>query len=321
MPFIRNRHNAPKTDEDSISTSSEHHTIPLIIKIVICVIVIAILLLKSVFSIKETQKGVITTFGTPTATVSSGIHFKIPFAQKVTKVNTTTHGMPIGYNESTNESVVSESTMITKDFNFVNADFYIEWKVSDPIKYLFNSTSPEYILKNVAQSAIRNVVGNTDIDPVLTTGKNEVQSKIKTLILNELEKQDIGIHVENITIQDVEPPTADVVSAFKEVEDAKQQMDTNLNLANAYKSEQLPAARASADKKLQDAEATKQARIAEANGQVARFNEMFEEYSKNKETTKMRLFYETMEKVMPGLTVIIDDGTGINKMYPIDKFN
>lgn len=99
MPFIRNKHKTTKTEEDSISTSSEYHTIPLIVKIIICVIVIAILLLKSVFSIKETQKGVITTFGTPIATVSSGIHFKIPFAQKVTKVNTTTHGMPIGYSQ------------------------------------------------------------------------------------------------------------------------------------------------------------------------------------------------------------------------------
>ena len=128
--------------------------------------------------------------------------------------------------------------------------------------------------------------------------------------LARLEKEDIGLQMVNITIQDAEPPTAEVLAAFKEVETAKQSADTAVNNANKYRSEQIPAAEAEADKILQNAQAQKEARINEAMGQVARFNSMYQEYARYPLITKQRMYYETMEEVLPDLRVIIQDGSG-----------
>ena len=145
----------------------------------------------------------------------------------MTKVNTTILGFPIGYNPSgsqevSEEEAAAESLMITSDFNFVNVDFYVEYKVSDPVKYLYNSKQPTEILKNIAQSCIRTVVSNFTVDDVITTGKSEIQAEIKEMIVQKLEQQDIGLMLVNISMQDAEPPTAEVIEAFKAVETAKQ---------------------------------------------------------------------------------------------------
>ena len=210
--------------------------------------------------------------------------------------------------------------MITSDFNFVNVDFYVEYKVSDPVKYLYNSKQPTEILKNIAQSCIRTVVSNYTVDDVITTGKNEIQASIKEMIVEKLEQQDIGLMLVNISMQDAEPPTAEVIEAFKAVETAKQGKETAINNANKYQNEQIPQAKAKADQIIQDAEATKQKRINEATAQVVRFNEMYEEYVKNPLITKQRMFYETMEDVLPGVKLIIDDGSGnLNKTLYLDE--
>ena len=297
-------------------------------KIVITVIVILFfctVAFESVYSIKEQEQGVVTTFGKAGSVVTSGLHFKIPFIQKVTKVNTTILGFPIGYNpagtsEVSTEEAEAESLMITSDFNFVNVDFYVEYKVSDPVKYLYNSKQPTEILKNIAQSCIRTVVSNYTVDDVITTGKNEIQASIKEMIVEKLEQQDIGLMLVNISMQDAEPPTAEVIEAFKAVETAKQGKETAINNANKYQNEQIPQAKAKADQIIQDAEATKQKRINEATAQVVRFNEMYEEYVKNPLITKQRMFYETMEDVLPGVKLIIDDGSGnLNKTLYLDE--
>ena len=141
--------------------------------------------------------------------------------------------------------------------------------------------------------------------------------------MDKLESLDIGIQLVNITIQDAEPPTEEVVSAFKSVETAKQGKETALNNANKYRNEQIPNAQAQADKILQDAEAEKEGRINEAVGQVARFNAMYEEYVKYPTITKQRMFYETMEDVLPDLKVIIDggEGSGVSKILPLAPFS
>ena len=158
------------------------------------------------------------------------------------------------------------------------------------------------------------------MDEVITTGKSEIQSKVKTLLSERLEQEDIGIGIYNVTIQDAEPPTEEVNNAFKAVEDAKQGMDTKLNEAKKYQSEQIPAANARADKAARDAEAYRQQRISEAEGQVSRFNEMYGEYVKYPLITKKRMFYETMEEVLPGLKVIINGSDGTQTVLPLDSF-
>jgi membrane protease subunit HflK len=283
------------------------------------VIIVIILAFGSFYTIKEQEQAVVTTFGKAKAVNAAGLHFKIPVIQKVQKVDTTIQGFSIGYDLKTNQRVEVESMMITKDFNFVNVDFFVEYKVSDPVKALYASEEPFTILKNIAQSSIRMIVGSYDVDSVITTGKNEIQAAIKEAVLKKLEKQDIGIQLVNISIQDAEPPTDQVMEAFKSVETAKQGADTAVNNANKYQNEQLPQADAEVDKILQDAESTKTERINEANAEVAKFNEMYKEYIKNPLITKQRMFYETMEDVLPNLKVIIDSGdSGVQKLLPLD---
>ena len=266
---------------------------------------------SSYYSVSEDQQAVLTMFGKVVRTDSAGIYFKIPFLQKVQKVDVTTHGASIGYeiaNSDQNWGNRENPQMITSDFNLINVDFYLEYKVNDPVAYIYNSENPEAILNNEAMSSIRGVISDYKVDDVMTTAKGEIQQKIKESLMTKLEERDIGLQVINLMIQDVEPPTSDVMSAFKSVETAKQQADTAVNNANRYKNEKLPAAEAEADKIIQNAEATKAARIAEAEGQVARFEKTYEEYKNYPLITKKRMFYETMEELLPDLEVIITDG-------------
>lgn len=288
--------------------------------IVVAVLAIAIILFNSTYEIKEQEQAVLITLGRASAVTDPGLHFKIPFIQQVRKVNTTIQGFSIGYT-SNNESIDDESLMITSDFNFIDVDFYVEYRYSDPVKALYASRDPLSILRNMSQSCIRTVIGSYPVDDVLTTGKNEIQAAIKEMILNRLEEQDIGIQLVNITIQDSEPPTAEVMEAFKAVETAKQGKETALNNANKYRNEQLPSAQARADGIIKDAEARKTERINEATAQVARFNAMYEEYIKNPVVTRQRMFYEAMEEVLPDLKVIIEGRDGnVQTIYPLESF-
>lgn len=289
-----------------------------IAKVVIVIILLVLLVSQSYYSIQEEEQAVVCTFGSPKAVTTPGLHFKIPFIQTVTKVNTTIQGFSIGYHATGEEA---DALMITSDYNFIFVDFYAEYRVTDPVKALYASENPELILKNIAQNCIRTTIGSYSVDSVLTTGKNEIQSNIKQMILDKLENYDIGIQLVNITIQDATPPTVEVENAFKEVETAKQGKETALNNANKYRNEQIPEAEAEADKILQDAEASKQERINEANGQVARFNSMYQEYVKYPEVTKKRMFYEAMEDVLPQIKVIIQGKDGsTNTILPLDSF-
>ena len=222
----------------------------------------------------------------------------------------TIKGFAIGYDAKTNESKPEESLMITSDYNFVNVDFFLEYRVTDPVKYLYNSADAVSILKTLAQSYIRDTIGLYPVDDVITSGKSQIQAEIKEKIMTRMEQEDLGVQLVNLTIQDAEPPTAEVLAAFKDVENAKQGKDTALNNANKYRSEQLPKAEAEADQIVKQAEAAKEGRINEAEGQVARFNAMYEEYSKFPGITKQRMYYETMEALLPGLQVILTDENG-----------
>ncbi|MCQ2432726.1 MAG: FtsH protease activity modulator HflK [Clostridia bacterium] len=287
--------------------------------VILLILIAASVVLNSFYTIGEQENAVVTTFGTPQAVTTSGLHFKIPFVQEVEKVNMTIFGLPIGYDPYTNASITDESLMITSDYNFVNVDFYLEYRVTDPIAYLYHAEEPAEVLKTLALSYIRDTVGTYNVDDVITTGKNQIQSEVKDKLAARLEKEGIGLQVVNATIQDAEPPTNEVLAAFKEVENAKQGAETALNNANKYKSEQIPAAEAEADQLLQRAEATKQARINEANGQVARFNSMYEEYRRFPDITRQRMYFEAMENILPGMRVIIQDENGNTlNMFDID---
>lgn len=318
---IRNRKNGFETMDSGQSTNSRKRVSGTLIGGIFLVIILAILALNSTYQIREQEQAVLITLGKAQAVTTPGLHFKIPFIQRVRKVNTTIQGLSIGYDEYTDLSIDSDSLMITSDYNFVNVDFYVEYRYSDPVKAIYASRYPVDILKNISQSCIRTVIGSYPVDDVLTTGKNEIQASIKEMIIERLDEQDIGIQLVNITIQDSEPPTTEVMEAFKAVETAKQGKETTLNNANKYRNEQIPEAQAQADGIIKDAEAQKTERINEATAQVARFNAMYEEYIKNPNVTKQRMFYEAMEDVLPDLKVIIESPNGnMQTLYPIESF-
>ncbi len=294
--------------------------------LVIFAVIAAIALVSTCwYTVNDNQQAVITTFGKVTSTSEAGIHFKLPFGiQNVDLVDVyNIQKIEIGYS-SKGETVESESKMITGDFNIVNVDFFVEYKISDPIKYLYSAQKPALILKSLAQSQIRNVIGSFDVDSVLTNEKTAIQMQIKELIIEELEEYDIGLSLLAVMIQDAEPPTEQVNQAFKNVETARQGMETAINDANAYKNQMLPDAVAKADKLIQNAEYLKQNRINEAVKQVAMFEAMFSEYALNSAITKSRMYFEAMEAVLPGVKVIIDtssESSDINKLLPIDKLS
>lgn len=317
---FRNRRNGFETVEPG-GKSSSNTPWGKIVGIGIGIFAILILAFNSTYQIREQEQAVLITFGQASPVTEPGLHFKIPFIQQVRKVNTTIQGISIGYDQASNASNEDESLMITSDYNFVNVDFFVEYRFSDPVKAVFASREPVAILKNISMSCIRNVIGSYPVDDVLTTGKNEIQAAIKEMILKKLEEQDLGIQLVNVTIQDSEPPTVEVMEAFKAVETAKQGKETAINNANKYRNEQIPSAQAKADAIIQAAEAEKAARINEALAQVARFNAMYEEYSKNPEITRERMFFETMEEILPELKVIIESPNGnMQTFYPIESF-
>ena len=293
-----------------------------LVVIALLVIVAANIVLGSFYNVSEQQNAVVTMFGKVVRTDTAGLHFKIPVLQQVHMVDITTHGTGIGYSVSTTGQNITNSTdgvMITKDFNLINIDFYMEYRVNDPVAYLYHSRNPEEILKNIALASIRSTVVNYTVDEAMTTGKSAIQSEVKSKMVEELAEQDIGLQIVNITIQDAEPPTAEIINAFKNVETVKQTAETTINQANKYASEQIPAAEAEADRIIQNAEAQKASRVAEAEGQVARFNAMYEQYALNPLITKQRMFYETIEDILPDLKVIITDGS-TQTMMPVESF-
>ena len=295
------------------------------------VILLALILLALAgtcfYTVDDKQQAVVTTFGRVTEITDAGVHFKLPFGiQQVRKVDVNVYQkIELGYSSDGSHYDVNqnESTMITGDYNIVNVDFFVEYKISDPVQYLYSSNKPELILRNLIQSQVRNVVGSTSVDAVLTDGKENVQMQVKELVTQILQEYDIGLTLVDVRIQDSEPPTQDVIEAFKAVETAKQRAETVVNDAKAYQNAQLPDAKAQADKLLQNAEYLKQKRINEANEQVAMFNAMYAEYARNPQITKSRMYYEAVSQVLPGVKVYINTGSGsdVNMLLPLEKLS
>ena len=278
------------------------------------------------YTVDDKQQAVVTTFGKVTDVTDAGVHFMIPFGiQKAHKVDVNVYQkIELGYSSSGNDNykvLPAESSMITGDYNIFNVDFFVEYKISDPVAYLFASNNPEQILRNLIQSQVRNVVGSTSVDAVLTDGKENIQMQVKELVTEVLEEYNIGLTLIDVKIQDSEPPTQEVIEAFKAVETAKQQAETVVNDAKAYQNAQLPQAQAQADQLTQNAEYLKQKRINEAVQQVAMFEAMYEEYALNPEITRSRMYYEAISEILPGVKVYINTagaGSDVQMLLPLD---
>jgi len=297
-----------------------------IITIVAVVIILLSLAGTCFYTVDDKQQAVVTTFGKVTDITDAGVHFKLPFGiQQVRKVNVNVYQkIELGYSSDGNYYNVNEneSAMITGDYNIVNVDFFVEYKISDPVQYLYSSNDPELILRNLIQSQVRNVVGSSTVDAVLTDGKENIQMQVKNLVADILAKYDIGLTLVDVKIQDAEPPTQDVIEAFKAVETAKQQAETVINDAKAYQNAQLPKAQAQADQLIQNAEYLKQKRINEAVEQVAMFKAMYQEYALNPEITRSRMYYEAISQTLPDVKLYINtngEGSDVQMLLPLDQ--
>ena len=276
------------------------------------------------YTVDDKQQAVVTTFGKGTDITDAGVHLKLPFGiQQVEKVDVNVYQkITLGYNPVGSGYTVDdrESAMITGDYNIVNVDFFVEYKISDPVQYLYSSNDPESILRNLVQSQVRNVVGSSTVDSVLTDGKENIQMQVRTLVTDILSQYDIGLSLVDVKIQDAEPPTQEVIEAFKNVETAKQQAETVINDAKAYKNAQLPQAQAKADKLIQNAQYLKEKRINEATEQVAMFNAMYQEYALNPQVTKSRMYYEAISQIMPGVKLYINTSgsSDVQMLLPLE---
>ena len=276
------------------------------------------------YTVDDKQQAVVTTFGKVTDITDAGVHLKLPFGiQQVEKVDVNVYQkITLGYNPVGSGYTVDdrESAMITGDYNIVNVDFFVEYKISDPVQYLYSSNDPEAILRNLVQSQVRNVVGSSTVDSVLTDGKENIQMQVRNLVTDILNQYDIGLSLVDVKIQDAEPPTQEVIEAFKNVETAKQQAETVINDAKAYKNAQLPQAQAKADKLIQNAQYLKEKRINEATEQVAMFNAMYQEYALNPQVTKSRMYYEAISQIMPGVKLYINTSSGsdVQMLLPLE---
>ena len=301
-----------------------------IVAVVAAVLLVVIAVSTCFYTVDDKQQAVVTTFGKVTDVTDAGVHFMLPFGiQKAQKVDVNVYQkFELGYVSDDSDKGYKvnpqESSMITGDYNIVNIDFFVEYKVSDPIAYLFASTQPEEILRNLIQSQVRNVVGSSTVDAVLTDGKENIQMQVKELVTEILAEYNIGLTLVDVKIQDSEPPTVEVIEAFKAVETAKQQAETVVNDAKAYQNAELPKAQAEADKLTQNAEYLKQKRINEAVQQVAMFEAMYQEYAQNPGITRSRMYYEAISQILPGVKLYVNtagEGSDVQMLLPLEKWN
>ncbi|MGE5629700.1 MAG: FtsH protease activity modulator HflK [Caulobacteraceae bacterium] len=287
-------------------------------------IILVFCIFTSVYTVKESEVGVLRTFGRITDITQAGIHFKLPYpiqqadAININKANTIEIGIS-DIKKQKDENVGKDSVALTKDGNVVLFNMVVEWRVTDPRAYLINAKEPDDILKNAIIASIRYAMGNSFIDSVLTNGKIDTQVKTKDYLENLINKYNIGIQILDVKIQETHPP-AQVQKAFENVSDAKEQRSTLISKAEEYKDQKLTAADSEAQKMIQEAEAYSEERINQAKAETAKFNSLYNEYKISKEVTKTRLLIETLEEVLPGSNIyIMDDKNGTVKYIPINE--
>lgn len=284
------------------------------------------------FRVNPDELGVVMRFGQFVRQEPPGLHFRFPppieevRLPKVTRQNIIEIGMRTGAGttrgaQGTVRDVPEESLMLTGDENIVDVDFVVYWRIKDAASYLFNIQQPESTVKEVAESAMREIVGKSNIAPLLTEARQQAEVDVQKLMQTTLDSYRSGIQVDQVQLQKVDPPTQ-VIDAFRDVQAARADQEKLQNEAYAYANRIVPEARGDAERILQGAEGYKQQTVAEATGQTSRFNKIFDEYQKAPEVTRKRLYLETMERVLGGTDKIILDsksGQGVVPYLPLDQ--
>jgi len=268
-------------------------------------IAIVVWLLLGLYSVGPDEVGVVQRFGEYNRLVGSGLNYHFPYpietvmTPKVTEVKRIEIGFrTIGKNQY--RTIEQESLMLTGDENIVDAELIVQYKIKDPIDYLFNFIGPELTLREASEASLRTVVGRHNIDQALTSGKLMIQEETKELLQITLDKYETGVIVVAVQLQDVSPPKQ-VIDAFKDVASAKEDKNRMINEAEGYRNDIIPKARGEAQAMIRKAEGFRESRIKRAEGDVAKFKAIVKEYNKAKDVTKERLYLEAMEEILPGI--------------------
>jgi len=297
------------------------------------VILLVIWVLSGLYRVLPDEQGVVLRFGKFVKTTQPGLNYHIPFpvesvlTPKVTKVNR----MDIGFRSETDSGfttggvadVPEESLMLTGDENIVNIDFSVFWVIKDAGKFLFKIQDPQGTVKAAAETAMREVIAKSKIQPILTEGRSVIEIETQEIIQNILDEYNSGIQITQVQTQKADPPDQ-VIDAFRDVQAARADMERSKNEAEAYANDVIPRARGEAAKILQAAEAYKKEVVAKAEGEASRFLAIYSEYAKAKQVTQERMYLETMEKVLADINKIIIDknsGSGVVPYLPLKELS
>ncbi len=295
------------------------------VKVILLVIFIIVLVFTSVFQVETEEVGVITRFGKYNRVTDPGLNSKIPFIERVYKVPTERQQklefgfrtVRAGINSVfTTEGTEGESLMLTGDLNLADVEWVVQYRIDDAYNYLFKVRDPEGTLRDMSEATVRQVVGDRTVNEVLTIGRHEITIKVEQLLQELCKEYMLGIKIEQVVLQDVNPPEP-VKAAFNAVNEAQQEKETLINQAKSEYNKVIPKAKGQAEETIQMAEGYATERVNNALGETARFNELYREYVKAPEVTKKRIYLETMARVMPALgNKIITDQSG-NNLIPL----
>ncbi|MGD6816825.1 FtsH protease activity modulator HflK [Metabacillus sp. 84] len=286
------------------------------------VVIAIILAFTTWFTVDESDQAVIITLGEVQNTVTeSGLHVKWPWpVQRVEKLSKETFSLQFGYEEKDGDvkDFPAETKMITGDENIVLADMVVQWKISDPEKFLFSSEKPEEILYDSTSASLRSIIGSSKIDDALTSGKTAIEKDVQQLLGELIKKYDIGISILAVKLQDVDLPNEEVRKSFTNVTDARETMNTKINEAKKYENQKREEALGEKDAIISKAEGDKTARIQKAIGEASKYTALYTEYKNSKEVTQKRLILETVDQVLPDAQIYFmkDDGSTM-KYLPI----
>ncbi len=290
-------------------------------------------LLSGIFIVNPDEEGVVLRFGKYVRSVGPGPHYHLPspietvYKPKVTQVlrgevGFRSVGQERTFTQGQVRTVPEEASMLTGDENIVSVQFSVQYKISDPVEYLFNVMDQAAVVRNAAEAAMREVIGKSLIDSAITDGKIKIQSDATELLQNILNRYAIGVQIIAVQLQDVHPPQ-EVIDAFKDVASAREDKSRIINEAEAYRNELLPVARGQAAELENQAQSYKERRIQNAQGETQRFISVLKEYQGAEEVTKKRLYYEAMEDILTNANekIVIPQGTAerILPFLPLEK--
>jgi membrane protease subunit HflK len=294
----------------------------------IIILILIVWALSGVYIVDPAERGVVTRFGAITHETKEGPHWHLPYPiEKVEIVNVSQiRTAEIGFREMLNSSgakfsrkVPTESLMLTKDGNIVDAAFEVQYNITNATKYLFNVLDPEKTLEQITNSAIREVVGKHKMDYIITEGRAEVAQEVKEKSQELLDSYSVGLNIVNVNFKSAQAPDQ-VQAAYSDVTKAKTDKERYINQAQAYANDILPKARGQSARLIEEANAYKSQIIAKSEGESHRFLQILGEYEKAPKVTKERLYRETMEEVLANTSKVVV-GSGNNSMMylPLDK--